>query len=215
MSPRRIHGAAALAVAVPCGAIGAALMKHGDFGLTPFYSVSLALFHATGLFTMGTWNTVFQVALILSLILILRKVKIRYALSFAVAAISSVLLDLANSVCSRFPASMDVRILCYVPGFLIMTFGIALMAECTLPVAPMNLFVRELSEEWKIPFKRVKLVFDLCCLILSVTVSLCFTGHLNGVGTGTVISALLTGPISGIYISWLRKRVTFYSDLDL
>ena len=208
---RKIHGAAALAVAVPIGAVGAALMKHGSFGLTPFYSVSLALFDASKLFTMGTWNAVFQVVLILLLVLILRKLKPRYLLSFVVAGVSSMILDGANTVCARLPETIPVRIVCYITGFLVMTLGIALMAECKLPVAPMNLFVRELAEEWNKPFRRVKLVFDVGCLALSVTVSLFFAGRLSrGIGPGTVISAFLTGPFSGFYITHLRKHFQFY-----
>ena len=208
---RKIHGAAALAVAVPIGAVGAALMKHGSFGLTPFYSVSLALFDASKLFTMGTWNAVFQVVLILLLVLILRKLKPRYLLSFVVAGVSSMILDGANAVCARLPETIPVRIVCYITGFLVMTLGIALMAECKLPVAPMNLFVRELAEEWNKPFRRVKLVFDVGCLVLSITVSLCFAGRLSrGIGPGTVISAFLTGPFSGFYIAHLRKHFQFY-----
>ena len=94
---KNVHGGFALAFGVPLGAIGAALMKHGSFGLSPFYSVSLSLFEATGRFTMGTWNAAFQFALILLLIVILRKLKLRYPLSFAVAAVSSMILDAANA----------------------------------------------------------------------------------------------------------------------
>ncbi len=107
---RSVHGAWALALGVPCGAVGAALMKHGSFGLSPFYTVSLALFQATGLWTMGTWNAIFQAALILTLILLLRRIKPRYLLSFAVAAVSSAILDGANSLCAGFLRTMPVRI---------------------------------------------------------------------------------------------------------
>lgn len=212
MTAQKVNGLAALAVGAPCGAIGAALMKHGSFGLTPFYSVSLALFEATGRFTMGFWNAAFQIALILLLVVILRKWKLRYPLSFAVAAVSSLILDGANRLCAALPGTMPVRVLCYVLGFLIMTLGIALMAECRLPVAPMNLFVRELAEEYGRPFRRVKLVFDVVCLAVSLAVSLLFTGHISrGIGPGTIVSALLTGPLSGVYISFLRRRFSFYS----
>ena len=211
MAVRKVHGSAALALGVPCGAAGAALMKHGSFGLTPFYSVSNALFDATGHLTMGGWNTIFQMVLIFSLIVILRRFRPRYALSFAVAAVSSFILDMANIVCSRFSTELPVRIACYTAGFLLMTFGIALMAECKLPVAPMNLFVRELAEEWNKPFRKIKLFFDIGCFALSITVSLAFTGHLSrGIGPGTVLSAFLTGPLSGFYISLLRRRYEFY-----
>lgn len=216
MAVRKVHGGIALALGVPLGAIGAALMKHGSFGLTPFYSVSLALFEATGRFTMGFWNTVFQVALILGLIVILRKWKLRYPLSFAVAAVSSAVLDGANAVFAGLPHTMPARVFCYVSGFLIMCLGIALMAECKLPVAPMNLFVRELAEEWGKPFRCVKLVFDICCLLLSLAVSLCFTGRISsGIGVGTIFSAFLTGPLSGFYISRLRRYFTFENHLSI
>ena len=211
MAVKRVHGAAALAAGVPCGAIGAALMKHGAFGLTPFYSVSNALFDATGRLTMGGWNTIFQVVLILSLIGILRRIRPRYVLSFAVAAVSSMILDGANLVCSGFSTALPIRMVCYVVGFLVMTFGIALMAECKMPVAPMNLFVRELTEEYEKPFKKIKLYFDIGCFLLSIAVSLGFTGHLSrGIGPGTIFSAFLTGPLSGFYIARLRRRFEFH-----
>ena len=165
---------------------------------------------------MGTWNAVFQFALILLLIVILRKLKLRYPLSFAVAAVSSMILDAANAAFTHLPHTIPVRLVCYVIGFLVMTMGIALMAECKLPVAPMNLFVRELSEEWGRPFRNVKLVFDICCLAFSTAVSLGFAGYLSrGIGPGTVLSAFLTGPLTGLYISLLRKRFRFYSNLNL
>ena len=37
MAVRKVNGGIALALGVPLGAIGAALMKHSSFGLTPFY----------------------------------------------------------------------------------------------------------------------------------------------------------------------------------
>lgn len=209
MDVKRINGGVALAVGAPCGAIGAALMKHGAFGLTPFYSVSLALYEATGIFSMGTWNTAFQIALVLTLVLIFRQMKPRYLLSFAVAAISSAILDAANAICARWSDAMSVRILCYAGGFAVMAFGIALMAECKLPVTPMNLFVRELAEAWNKPFRGVKLGFDVGCLVLSIAIALFFTGRLRGVGVGTIVSAALTGPVSGFYIAWIRKKVCF------
>ena len=56
----------------------------------------------------------------------------------------------------------------------------------------------------------MKLVFDVACLIFSAAVSLIFTRRLStGIGIGTVISALLTGPVSGLYISLIQKKIRF------
>lgn len=208
-NPVRVHGAVGLALGVPLGAVGASLMKHGSFGMTPFYAVSLALHETTGILTMGIWNTIFQVALILVLILVRRRFALRYVLSFAVAACSSAILDCANAAAAQLPGGLACRILCFGAGFLIMGVGISLLAKCRLPVAPMNLFPRELAEITNRPFRQLKLWFDLGCL--------CFTLMIShppaGIGVGTLV-AVLTGPFTGVIIHFLDRHVAFYGSSD-
>ena len=206
---RRVHGAAALLLGVPMGAIGASLMKHGSFGLTPFYSVSLVLNKVTGLFTMGTWNTIFQVVLVLTLAIIRRKVTPRYFLAFLVSVWSSVILDIANSVTGGFPEDMATRIICFIAGFLILGMGISLLARCRMPVAPMNLFPRELAEVYHRSFKEFKLWFDIGCLIFTVVISFAVKHRLIGCGIGT-FAAVLIGPLTGVIIGWLDRHFEFY-----
>lgn len=205
----RVHGFIGLLLGVPMGAIGASLMKHGSFGLTPFYSVSLALHEVTRLFTMGTWNTVFQVLLVLTLVILTRKVAVRYLLSFLVAVWSSVILDLSNTVTATFSNDIFTRILCFIFGFLILGIGISLLARCKMPVAPMNLFPRELAEIYHRKFKEFKLWFDIGCLAFTLIISFGFVHKLVGCGIGTFIS-VLTGPLTGIIINWLDKHFEFY-----
>ena len=207
--PKTLHGAIGLVVGVPIGAVGAALMKHGRFGMTPFYSVSLALYEATGVLTMGWWNTIFQLCLILTLVIIRRQFFPRYLLSFAVAFCASTILDLVNNATAYLPETMGCRIICFASGFLIMAVGIALLARCRLPVAPMNLFPRELAEIMGREFRQLKLWFDLGCLMLTLVVSLLFAHRLVGVGVGTVV-AVLTGPLTGVIIRFLDRHIVFH-----
>ena len=206
---REVYGGWALVPGIVCGAVGGALMKHGRFGLTPFYAVSLSLHEATGLFSMGTWNTIFQAALIGLLLVLLRRPGPRYLLSFLAAAVSSAILDGMNWLCGFLPGTMVCRVLTFAAGFLVMGLAIALLAECKLPVAPMNLFVREIADHWDRPFKTVKTAFDLACFFFSLAVSLLFVHRLSSIGAGTLFSALLTGPLSGVYIRCLRRRFVF------
>ena len=211
--PRPVHGAVGLILGVPLGAIGASLMKHGSFGMTPFYSVSLALYEATGVMSMGFWNTLFQIGLILALAVIRRRFYPRYLLSFAVAACASAVLDGCNLLVSGLPANPVCRILCFAAGFLIMALGISLLARCNLPVAPMNLFPRELAQISGREFRQVKLWFDLGCLAFTLAVSGLFVHRLSGVGIGTLV-AVLTGPLTGVIIRWLDRNITFYVSQD-
>ena len=90
-----------------------------------------------------------------------------------------------------------------------MAVGIALLARCRLPVAPMNLFPRELAEIMGREFRQLKLWFDLGCLMLTLVVSLLFAHRLVGVGVGTVV-AVLTGPLTGVIIQFLDRHIVFH-----
>lgn len=207
---RKVHGSVGFLCGVPCGALGAALMRHGSFGMTPFYSVSLALYEATKCFTMGAWNALFQLFLIVLLMLLLRKIRIRYLLSFAVGAVSSMLIDLFHLYIQNWPDTIGVRVLCFAAGLVVMCFSIAILAACKLPVAPMNLFVRELSQKLGRTFGAVKLYFDFSCLCLAVCVGLLIVGKLPGIGIGTVAAACFTGPLSGVFLQLQEKHIIFY-----
>ena len=206
---KKVHGSVGLGLGVPLGAIGASLMKHGSFGMTPFYSVSLALYEATGVLTMGIWNTIFQSGLIMILAAVRRRFYPRYVLSFGVAACASAILDGCNVLAANLPENMPYRVISFAAGFLIMAVGISLLARCRLPVAPMNLFPRELAEVFHREFRQLKLWFDLGCLGFSLAISLIFAHRLVGIGLGS-LAAVLTGPFTGVIIRWLDKRVTFY-----
>lgn len=208
--PIRVHGGLGLAIGVPLGAVGACFMKHGGFGMTPFYSVSLALYEATGILTMGAWNTLFQVGLVVTLMVIQRSMDPRYALSFAVAACASAILDGCNLLVGRLPSDLLFRSLSFGAGFLIMGLGIAILARCRLPVAPMNLFPRELAELTGREFRQMKLWFDLGCLGFTLVISLLFAHRLVGVGPGT-LAAVLTGPLTGVIIRWLDGHIAFHT----
>lgn len=209
--PRPVDRFVGLSVGTVLGAVGAALMKRGGFGLTSFYSVSLCLYEVTGCLTRGGWNAVFQLVLILTLILIRRQFAPRYLLSFAVAWVQSVMIDLFDLLCAVIPDGWEARMLSYVGGFGIMSAGIAVLAVCGLPVAPMNLFVRELAENLGQSFHKVKTMFDLTCLVLAAGMSLCAVDGLVGIGWGTLAATVLTGPLTGLYLRWLSERVVFCS----
>lgn len=51
-----------------------------------------------------------------------------------------------------------------------------------LPIMPQDLFTREISAHFSLPFKVVKTVFDLSCVSLSLAVAFLALGRIVGVG---------------------------------
>lgn len=208
--PLKIHGGWGLLVGIVLGAAGASLMKQARFGMTSFYSVSLCLFEVSGRLTMGIWNTLFQLFLILILIFLQRRFRLRYLFSFVAAWAQSMMIDWFNQLFALLPTTFAMRLFSFSVGFCIMSAGIAVLAVCRLPVAPMNLFVREIAEKRNTRFDQVKSIFDLSCLGLSALIGRCIAGRWIGIGWGTLATALLTGSLTGLCLRWLNVHIHFY-----
>lgn len=99
-------------------------------------------------------------------------------------------------------------------GYAIIAFGIALANRCKMPIAPTDLFPRELADITKIPFSKIKVAFDVCCLSFTAVLGLVFLHHLAGLGIGTVIAALTTGKAVGAINRWMDRHWEFTSFLE-
>ena len=64
-----------------------------------------------------------------------------------------------------------------------------------------DVIARKLGRE----FGKVKTVFDLSMMCLTILISLIAAGHLIGIGVGSVLSALGVGRVAGLFRRWLKK----------
>lgn len=80
-----------------------------------------------------------------------------------------------------------------------------------MPLIPTDLFPRELSQIASLPYSKVKIPFDVICLIITVVLTLGFTGRIQGLGVGTVVAALTTGWAVERVGAWMDSRWVFVS----
>ena len=78
-----------------------------------------------------------------------------------------------------------------------MLLGCAILA-CGITV-PGEGLVRVLAQATGKDFGRVKLVFDVTLIVIASALSLLFFRRLQGVGIGTVVSALVVGPLVSLF----------------
>lgn len=57
-------------------------------------------------------------------------------------------------------------------------------------------------------FSRTKLGHDCVIVALTIGISLIFLGRMEGIQVGTVVAAVLLGPISQIWINLIYPRIT-------
>lgn len=193
---KRLPGEVALALAVILNAFNVTLVAKSQFGITTLSSVPLVLAKAFPFLTFGTWNFLVQTLIILLLMVLTRSYKAGYLLSFGIGLIFGRLLDFFELLLLPLPLGFFWRLLYFVAGAFLMTVGASLFIRCQLPALPFDTFVRDMTQHFQIPVSKVRTTLDLTCVTFSLVVSFAMLGRMEGVGPGTLVTALFTGTIT-------------------
>jgi len=193
-----------------------ALMVKADLGISVASSVPYVISLRFPALSFGTWSYLVQGVLVATLVLIVRKVRLAYLLSFGVSVVFGILLDvfglwLAPLVLSGHMA----RGVLFVASLFLISLGIACFVASRLPLLPYDLFVKELAAHTSKSFRLCKTLFDLSCLTFSVLFLLVFVRRLSGIGIGSLLSALLLGSLSGFWLVLIGRHVTVRPLLNL
>lgn len=188
-----LHGELALMIAVVINTFGVVLMLYSGAGISAISSVPYAFRQSFPVLSLGTWTYIFQGLLILSLMLLRKKFVPAYLFSFVVGFVFGNLLDFHEWWISLLPTALPFRIVYFIISYVVICIGIALSNRCLLPIIPTDLFPRELSDITGIEYSRIKISFDVSCLITTALLTLICLGHIDGLGIGTIFAAFTMG----------------------
>lgn len=104
-----------------------------------------------------------------------------------------------------FPsASMTVRIISFILGFVFLCLGSSLYMTADLGVSTYDAIALVCSNKWKLgKFKYVRICTDIVCIILGISMFLLSGGELSKitafVGIGTIVTAFCMGPLIDLF----------------
>ena len=192
-------------------AVSIALCTKSGFGLSmiasPPFIFNQFLAQLQPFFTQGACEYIFQAILLLIMCLIIRKFRWKHLLSFATAFIFGNLVDASLWIFGgqQIFDSMLTRIFAFALGEIITALAIACYFRTSLPLCIYELFVKAVSEKFRQPTDKIKLMFDIGMLLLSVAFSLLLFGKFVGIGIGTVIITLVNAPLIKLWGKLLDK----------
>jgi uncharacterized membrane protein YczE len=189
----KVPGEVALATGILLISFAVTLMVRADFGISTISSLPFVLSRIFDEISFGTWNLIFQICLLVILVAVTKRSKSGYIISFLFAAMFGFILDLFGNFLAGLPTDMALRLLYSVVSYLIMCVAISLMVGSKVPLMIVDSFINDLMNFSQVTFRRMKTLFDIVCVTLSVALSLALLGSLVGVGVGTVVMALITG----------------------
>jgi len=187
-------------------ALGVALTKHGELGVSPISSVPNVMSCKFTSVSMGNWLIIWNCMLILGQIIILRK-KFQpvQLLQVPLSFIFGYFTDFGMWCVSPIPAeSYFMRIAMVILGVAVLGFGISLSVIANVIMNAGEAFVKAVADTLDKSFGNVKIVLDVSYVLLSVILSLIFFNFkLVGTREGTVMAAFLTG----MTVKWFTKRL--------
>ncbi len=209
-----LRGEAALALAVVINSFGVVLMLYSGAGISAISSVPFAFSEVLPRLSLGTWTYLFQGLLVLSLMILRKKFVPQYLFSFVVGFVFGKLLDFYELWIPLLPKGWVMQVIYFIISYLLICFGIALSNRCKLPIVPTDLFPRELSDITGVAYSRIKIIFDVTCLAVTMLLTLLFLGHLEGLGIGTILAACTMGKVIGWIGTKLDRHFAFTSILE-
>lgn len=208
-----LRGEAALLFAIIVNSMGVLLMLQSGSGISAISSVPYAFSEVFPKLTLGTWTYIFQGLLVITLMVLKKRFVPSYLFSFVAGFMFGKLMDINEMWITKLLMSIPLRIIYFVMSYVILCFGIALSNRCKLPIIPTDLFPRDLAEIINKPYARVKIAFDVTCLLVTACMTYFALGKILGLGIGTVVAAFTMGKGVAIAGNVIDKRMTFVSFL--
>ena len=194
-------------------AFGTALTAYGNIGISmvvaPAYILYLFLSQFLPWFKFGIAEYVFQAFVLLVLVVLLRRPKWSYLLSFGATLFYGTALDIFMRITSLFPTYIYLRITIYILGAIICCAALALLFFSYFPPEAYELFSKEMAARFNKPIHKIVNFYNLGSLLLSVILSLILFKDIKGIGVGTVICAFLYGFIIQFFQKIYKKLFQF------
>ncbi len=202
-------------------ALGVAICSKADLGVSmiaaPPFVLYDAVAHLWSGFSVGMLEYLVQGVLLIVLCLIIRKFDWRYLLAFAVAVAYGGVLDLFLWLLKDVTVeAIWLRWALLLVGDVFVGFGVACCFHTYMPLQVYELLVAELAKKFQIVIPKVKRVFDITLLVVSVVLALTLfadvktfdwatigTTSFHSIGLGT----LVTTAINSFIIAFMDKLI--------
>lgn len=184
-------------------AMGVAVTKHGELGVSPISSVANVVSSKYDAVSLGVCLIIWNCLLVLGQIVILRKeFKPIQLLQIPLSFLFGYFTDFGMWCVSHIPVnSYGIRITLVICGIIILAFGVALSVIANVIMNSGEAFVKAIADKTGGNFGNIKIGFDVGCVVVSLVLSLIFfRGKIVGTREGTIITALLTGLIVKLFV---------------
>lgn len=194
-------------------AIGVTFADKANLGVSMIaataFIISEALSPVNSFFSVGVSEYILQGVILIILCLTIRRFNWKFLLAFAVAVIYGYTLNLFLWIARDIAVeALWARWLTLLTGDVIIGFGVACFFKTYMPLQVYELFVAQSAKNFNIDITKIKWIFDLSLLAVSVFLALTLFGDINSldlssllyssyhsIGLGTVVTTIINSPV--------------------
>lgn len=189
------------ALGVFINALGIDLITKSDLGTSQISSISyVASLKFDWLsFGMSTFllNAIFMV---MQVFILKGKINLKLLLQLPVSYLLGLFININMGILRFFqPTNLMTETISLVLGCVILGLGISIEVAPDIVKIPGEGIVATMSKVYGISFGKVKMLFDMTLVILAAILSLILFHRIEGIGIGTVVSALMVGKCVNIF----------------
>lgn len=190
-------------------ALGGVLAIKSNLGASPISSLPLSISKVSRI-SLGTAAAILFTIYVGIQILILKKdFKKIQLLQIVFAILFGQIMNFFNIIININIDNFYSRIFICILSFFITAFGVVFTITANIvPVAPDGL-AQVISKKARIDFGKAKIYFDSSVVVLSVSILLVNSKGVEGLGIGTILSALLVGRIVAYINKNLKHRIEY------
>lgn len=179
---------------------GVALITRAALGTSPISSLPYVLSFRFPV-TLGQFTFAMNLFFILGQVLLLRRdFQPIQLLQVAVNAVFSAFIDVSMDLLSWLEiSSLPMAVLVLVLGCAVLAFGISVEVAPRVLMVPGEGIVQAIAAVTGWRFGSVKVGFDAALVATALVLSLLFFHRLQGLGAGTILSALAVGRFVNLY----------------
>ena len=207
-------------------ALGVTICSKANLGVSmvaaPAFIISEFISQFNSFFNVGVTEYILQGLMLIALCITVKKFNWRYLLAFAVAVLYGYTLNFFIWIFADLEFSaVWLRYIMLIIGDIITAFGVACFFRTYMPLQVYELFVAEISDNFRIKIDKVKGVFDISLLLVSIILSLVLFSDttsfdwsslwhtsFHSIGIGTIITTAINSPI----ISLMGKLIDRFFD---
>ena len=189
--------------------LGASLSIKANLGTSPLICLPYVCSLIVNL-SLGVVIFVITVIYILIQIILLgRDFEKRQYLQFIIGSIFSFFVDFSLMLVNFInPSNYISQLLLLLISCVVIAFGVLLEIQTEVVYLPPDGIIVAIAKVLNKEFSKVKLYVDTSMVVMSAILSFVFLGYLVGVREGTVISALIIGPIVKILKNYFDPYIS-------